>query len=111
MEIEAVILDRKPEVGDWVVIGREGSWSNGISFEVAKAERVTEKVVYAQAHHRTQHPIVSVLVTSDEATARGFVEKTKSAYAEAVRRERAAWDAYRQTIAKLSTPTPPAGGS
>lgn len=102
----------EPQVGQWVVIGRGGDYNTHLTFDCAQVTRVTKALVYADAHYRTQHPRDNATVMKDEAAARLFVERAKSAYAEAARRQRAAWSAYDETIGKLlKSAQPPVGES
>lgn len=100
----------KIEVGSWVVVGKVPDWGARVmSFDVGQVEKVTAKLVYAKAHYGKQHPRENVIPMPDEAAARLFLERAKSAYAEAARRQYAAWDAYKSTVAKMvgkALPTP-----
>ena len=101
-----------PSVGDWVVChSRAYSWLG--EYGAAQVKRVTAKMVFANANHRTQFPHDDVIVMPDEATARLLCERIESAKAEAEHRIRNAKDAARGKIAALllAQDTPKTGGS
>lgn len=94
--------NREPQVGDWCVIGAISDWHPKVAtFAAGEITRVTPKLVYANAHYRSQHPRENVTVMPCEEAAVAFVEASKGHYAESKRREQAAWAAYGKAIHKM----------
>ena len=95
-------MSEEIKVGSWVVVGKVPDYGVRVmSFDVGQVEKVTAKLVYVPAHYGKQHPRDNVIAMPDEAAARLFVARAKSAHGEAVRRQIAAWDAYKATIGKM----------
>lgn len=87
--------------GQWVVIRTKDLFGHSEQFDAAEVERVTDKMVFAKANYRHQHPRKRVLAMPSEQAARRFVQHALEARAKAQRNEHAAWEEFRATIATL----------
>lgn len=90
----------KIEVGDWAVFRSRG-FAGRIVYAAAEVEKVTAKLIYADAHYKRQHSPEDVIRMPSEADAKLFAERAKSAYAEASRRAMEAWASYDIKVTKL----------
>jgi hypothetical protein len=89
------------EVGGWAVFRSNALYGGADMFAAARIERVSAKLVRANANHRSQHAIDDVLPMPDEASAQELVAQIKGKQSEALRREIAARDWCKSEVAKL----------
>lgn len=87
------------EEGCWAIIADDGGpYWNRVRYEAKYVERVTAKMAYAQ---RRQWRLEQVTFMPSEEVARRGVAKLVSARAEAERREKEAWAAYKRNCERI----------
>lgn len=101
--VVSALRDGIPSAGEWAVFCRR-SYGYYIAHEVGVVDSVKPKTIWAKTGygrrlHKFSHE--DVIPAIDEAHARRICEKLDSAKAETQRRERAAQDAYKQTIGRI----------